>query len=122
MIVEPRYRDGRGEWHDVHPDTLRMARELVDEHPPNADAYEVANAAPRYARRGVVPLERRVGLREGSAGGNPVGNAVRPDRRIVQEIARRRAVVRARVADYLVEARYRAEQFADLRSAEALGV
>ena len=62
MIVEPRYRDGTGTWHAVNPDTLRMARALVDEHPPNAAAYEVANAAPRYARRCVVPLERRVGL------------------------------------------------------------
>ena len=62
MIVEPRYRDGKGEWHDVNPDTLRMVRALVDEHPPNAAAYAVANASPRYARRCVVPLERRVGL------------------------------------------------------------
>ncbi|HVT76827.1 MAG TPA: 4-alpha-glucanotransferase [Acidimicrobiales bacterium] len=62
MIVEPRYRDWKGEWRDVNPDTLKLVRDLVDEHPANAAAYEVANASPRHARRCVVPGERRLGL------------------------------------------------------------
>ncbi len=62
MIVEPRYRDWKGEWRDVNPDTLKLVRDLVDEHPANEAAYEIANASPRYARRCVVPGERRLGL------------------------------------------------------------
>ena len=62
MIIEPGFRDWKGEWRDVNPDTLKLVRDLVDEHPPNAAAYEVANASPPYARRCVVPAERLTGL------------------------------------------------------------
>jgi 4-alpha-glucanotransferase len=62
VIIEPRYRDWTGEWHDVNPDTLALVRGLVDEHPANADAYAVANASPPDAPRLVVPDERQVGL------------------------------------------------------------
>jgi 4-alpha-glucanotransferase len=62
VIVEPRYRDWKGDWRDVNPDTLKLVRGLVDEHPANAAAYEVANASPPYARRCVVPGERLLGL------------------------------------------------------------
>jgi 4-alpha-glucanotransferase len=62
VIIEPRYRDWAGEWRDVNPDTLALVRQLVDEHPPNEAAYEVANASPPGAARCVVPDRRQVGL------------------------------------------------------------
>jgi 4-alpha-glucanotransferase len=62
VIVEPRYRDWKGDWRDVNPDTLKLVRELVDEHPENESAYDVAHASPPYARRCVVPGERLLGL------------------------------------------------------------
>ena len=62
MIVEPRYRDWKGDWRDVNPDTLKLVRELVDEHPDNAAAYEIENASPAGCLRCVVPRQRQVGL------------------------------------------------------------
>ena len=64
----------------------------------------------------------RVGLGIGTAGRDARGDAVIPNRRVVEEVLRRGAVVRAGIADRLVEPRGRAEQLADRRSAEALRI
>src|SRR4029453_4156809 len=49
-------------------------------------------------------------------------DTIRPDRRIIQEVARRSAVVRTGIADRLIEARYRPEQLADPRSSETFRI
>lgn len=62
MIVEEGFQDWKGEWRAANPETLRLVRELVDEHPPNAAAYEVANASPPGCPTCVVPERRLVGM------------------------------------------------------------
>ena len=64
----------------------------------------------------------RVGLLIAAVRRNALRDAVRPNRRIVEEIRGCIAVIRARIAERCVEARYRAEQLTDLRRTEALGV
>jgi 4-alpha-glucanotransferase len=62
VIVETRYRDWKGDWVDASPDSVKLVREFVDEHPANAAAYDVQNAAPPGAARCVVPDRQRVGI------------------------------------------------------------
>lgn len=62
MIVEEGWEDWKGDWVDANPDTVRMVRDLVDEDPPNAEAYEVANASPKGCAACVVPEKRLTGI------------------------------------------------------------
>lgn len=62
MIVEEGFEDWQGEWRPANPDTLKLVRDIVDEHPPNARAYEVRNASPVGCATCVVPDRRLVGM------------------------------------------------------------
>ncbi len=62
MIVEEGFEDWKGDWVTANPDTVRMVRDLVDTDPPNAAAYEVANASPAGCSTCVVPAKRLTGI------------------------------------------------------------